>query len=119
MKLHHLLQVFRKVKSANPSIILSGSVGLALQNITMAREPEDLDLYLPFGNDFIPLDGMLIKDAVFYLNNSTLLAEDEYYRISFEYGGKCNDAFSYLKIDVFQPKNAIPQLLEIPRKLTH
>jgi hypothetical protein len=85
MRIDQLLEIFNKVKSENPSVILSGSLALELQNLKLKRSPEDLDVYLPYGEKFKSLEGMGIKDAVFYLNDESSIKEEEYERTSYDY----------------------------------
>jgi hypothetical protein len=108
MRQDQLIEVFKIILKDNPKAILSGSLGLALQKIKLNRAPEDIDIYLPFGEIFVPIDGAILKDAVLYLNNTWQEIEKEKNkRVSFDYSGIFNNILTKLKIDVFQPRKKI------------
>ncbi len=100
----HLTDIFRAIHADNPKAILSGSLALFHQNLKLDRTPNDIDIYIPFGEKFKPLKDTVQKDIAIYLNNSWSEAKGQKNnRISYEYSGVMNEDRISFKIDVFQP----------------
>jgi DNA polymerase-3 subunit epsilon len=63
---NRLIQLFHKIKVINSEVVLTGSLALHQQGIKLPRPPKDLDIHIPYGIIFRPLEG-------FYLNKTGVL----------------------------------------------
>lgn len=98
MQVIESIQFFKKLRDKNPTILLSGSLALFLQNVRLPRLPEDIDIYLPYGTAFNMIKGMTERTINSY-DSSNRLIEDNRIRRAYNYeGDNCN-----IKVDVFQP----------------
>lgn len=110
MQEDQLLEVFKVIIKHNPKAVLTGSLALKLQNIKLPRLSEDVDIYIPCGETFIPFYGGDLAEAglppLYFNNTLDEIEEEKTKRTSFIYGlyasgeGEIN-----LKVDVFQPNN--------------
>ncbi len=87
-----LMDLFFKLKELNPNIKLTGSLALNLQNVKTRTEPNDLDVYLPLGEELNMLEGFEETEQEDY--------PEEDYNL-FQYSN------NKIKIDVFQPTNKL------------
>jgi len=93
MKNNRLISVFDKIKIRNPEIVLSGSLALNLQGIKTRRNPEDLDLFIPYGYSFINDNEKEFVD--FITREGSQNKESDFNRDVSNLDG--------VKIDIFQP----------------
>ena len=108
MRQDQLIKVSQIILKDNPNAVQSGSLAFTLQNIRLPRVPEDIDIYIPFSERFIPLEGAELQDVILYLYNSWEETEAEKNKkISFNYSGIYNDNPSELKVDVFHPNTRL------------
>lgn len=56
--MENLLAIAIDILKANPDCLLSGSIALRLQDVDTMRPPKDIDIYLPIGVEFTPINGM-------------------------------------------------------------
>lgn len=98
MQIIELIQLFKKLRERNPTILLSGSLALFLQNVRLPRLPEDIDIYLPYDDDFTMIERMTEREINSY-DESNRLIEDNRIRRAYDYEGLNRT----IKIDVFQP----------------
>jgi DNA polymerase-3 subunit epsilon len=95
MQITELINLFKKLKERNPTILLSGSLALFLQNVRLPRLPEDIDICLPYGDSFNMIEGMTAREIANYSNH---IIEDSHDRWAYYYKGHKR----YIKVDVFQ-----------------
>lgn len=88
----NLFATIEFILKANPNCLLSGSAALNLQGIKTAREPKDIDIFRPYSEKFVLIEGM--KRVYFPMTKEDYYNEF-YERAEYTYGGYC--------IDVFQP----------------
>lgn len=69
---------------------ISGSVALNIQGIKTEREPHDLDMFLPFGEQLVLLPGMT--------------EADELLRYGPGQNGRMEHIYNGVLIDIFQPQ---------------
>jgi len=84
-----LIVIVKKIISANPNCLLSGSLAINLQGYKTRRDPSDIDLWISGHNHFIPIDGMEEDEG------SDHYEEITHSRMSYKLDG--------VKIDVFAP----------------
>lgn len=82
-----------EILDANAGCLLSGSIGLKELGYKPRREPSDIDIFLPYGQKFMPLSSM-----VRHHYETDIDYENIYYkRSAFKIGE--------IKIDVFTPED--------------
>ena len=57
-KIEKLKELAKQIMAVNPECLISGSLALVMQGIKIRREPQDLDIYLPYGEKFTKIEGM-------------------------------------------------------------
>src|SRR6187549_2131939 len=82
-----LQEIANELIMLNPKMLISGSVGLRMQGIKIEREPSDLDMYLPYGEELKTPTGM----------NPT----DELVRYGVGAGGRMAFEYNGTKVDIF------------------
>jgi hypothetical protein len=87
-----LKNIVEKIIEVNPKCMISGSYGLYLQGIATRNKPKDLDIFIPYGVEFILPVGMSKAKS-----HSEDYEEDEFLREPFTMGG--------ISVDVFTPEN--------------
>jgi len=92
-KVHELIEAAKLIYSANPMMMLSGSLALHLQDIQVRRRPKDIDIFLPYGVDFVPTDGM--QQSKEYGDNGEY-DDENWERRGYTLGD--------IKVDVFTPE---------------
>jgi len=109
MKQDELIEIFKGVVKNNPNAILSGSLSLKLQNFKLPRPSEDIDLYLPFGDEFNPIywkgaSPISVMPALYFNDSWEEIIDEKTKRTSFKYAVFSSGVEPIsLKIDVFQP----------------
>ncbi len=100
-----LIEVAKKVINKNPHALLSGSLALHLQKVDTRRLPTDVDIFLPFNQPLVLVEGM-----------KELKSDDkEHYESYFDVTSYKLDG---IKVDVFTPLEegfTIPEYLSLWR----
>jgi DNA polymerase-3 subunit epsilon len=95
--LEDLLQIYHLIKKENPRAILTGSVALTMQNITLRKEPSDLDVHLPTSSKpFTAPEGFQLIEQENYADGEFVLRKSYMYNFNLK----------NIKIDVFQPSHS-------------
>lgn len=55
-----LISIVNRLAEVNKTLVLSGSLALHLQGVSLRREPHDIDVVVPV--DFVPIRGMINID---------------------------------------------------------
>lgn len=100
----NLMKVAMLFMEHNPNAILSGSLALKLQNIPLAKEPSDVDLFV-----FGPAAKIPTEFKPDYLKGQDY-EEEDYERSSYIY--KIDD--SIIPIDIFNPIDGTMAIHEMP-----
>lgn len=86
-----LIEIASEIQAENNGSLLSGSLGLNMLGFKTAREPNDIDIYIPYGFKFKPVNGLYFSPNV----TEQDYEDDLYERTHYRYKG--------VKIDVFTP----------------
>lgn len=86
-----LINIAYDIIDENEGVLLSGSLALHELGIKLRRKPTDIDLYLPYGQKFQPIEGMIV---------SLIETEEDYDNLYYERKGY---KMGEVSIDVFTP----------------
>lgn len=86
-----LIDIAYNIIDENPGVLLSGSLALHELGIKLRRKPTDIDLYLPYGQKFQPIEGMTV---------SLIETDEDYENLYYERSGF---KIGNVSIDVFTP----------------
>lgn len=97
MKQDELLQLAKTILKENKTCALSGSLAINLQKIKTRNEPGDIDIYVPIGEKFVVIEGMIYNNDF----NNDFNRDD--------YRDECYERHQYIinsvKVDVFNTCN--------------
>jgi len=111
-----LSQIANEILEANPEGILSGSLALHKQGFKIRREPQDIDIFMPYGSKFIPIEGMVKYNG----GNDGGYDDEDYERVTYKWTEKAQDVPAFLLdetlIDILTSVNEDFPTLKISEK---
>lgn len=94
--MEHNLIIVKRILDANPHSLLSGSLALSLQGISLDRYLTDIDIWMPRNIEFRPIHGMDFADSGWWYPRGSHLV------LSFIYQDDANE--NPLFIDIFKAR---------------
>ncbi len=87
-----LSQLANEILQANPEGILSGSLALHKQGFKIRREPNDIDIFMPYGTKFVPTEGLVKYNR----GNDGGYQDEDYERVTYKWIEKAQDVPAFL-----------------------
>lgn len=80
-----LIEIAKEIIKYIDKSAISGSVGLIMQNIKVRRFPKDIDIYVPFGIDYLPMIADIYENSSSSEDDEKSDNESNHERLSFIY----------------------------------